>query len=165
MERVPHPSVTRRQFDFGYFSQESQETAPTTYMSVLGKNAEHPVSVGDFKDRQVMLEYQNADTQEFPLSPILLPGQRIGNTAHRMSGDVSEGGDSKIASQSVTETTRKTTVRNRMMTTPAEVRPTCQKQSPREIQQSQRKRQETQAANVTVVGKQVSPTKPPRFKM
>ena len=34
-----------------------------------------------------MLEYQNTDTKEFPWSPILLSGHRIGNVSHIMSGD------------------------------------------------------------------------------
>jgi hypothetical protein len=45
--------------------------------------------------------------KEFPCSPILLSGHRIDNVAHIMSGDVTEDGSIKLASQSVTHTTRK----------------------------------------------------------
>jgi hypothetical protein len=107
MERVPRPSVARRQFDFGDFSQESQETVSVTHLSALGKTAELPAPAGAFMDRQAMLEYQNGETQEFPLSPILLPALRIGNCSHVMSCDITAGGASKLASQSAAQTTRK----------------------------------------------------------
>ena len=86
MERgVSRPAVARRQFDFAYMSQESQQTASAPYTSASGNNALHPV--GAFIDRQAMLEYQNADTQDLPTSPLLLPVIRIGNVAPIMTGE------------------------------------------------------------------------------
>jgi hypothetical protein len=144
MERVPCPSIARRQFDFGDFSQESQETVSVTHLSVLGKTTELPVPVGAFMDRQAMLEYQNGETQEFPLSPILLSTLCSGNCSHVMSCDITTAGQGIFPVNLQHKPPGKATAPNSMMRIPAEVRPTRQKQSPRKIQQSQRKRQKTQ---------------------
>ncbi len=79
----------------------------TTHFSVLGKTADLPAPSGAFMDRQAMLEYQNGETQEFPLSPILLPALCIGNCSHVMSCDITTGGARKLASQSAVQTNRK----------------------------------------------------------
>ena len=97
MERVPRPSVARRQFDFSDYSQESQETVSATHLSALGKTAELPAPAGAFMDRQAMLEYQNGETQELPLSPILLPALRIGNCSHVMSCDITYSVRDKVS--------------------------------------------------------------------